>query len=51
MTMKQLKLLIIGAGSRGNAYARAITTSPKASVYAVAEPDTYKRQIFGKRYI
>ncbi|KAL2795103.1 hypothetical protein BJX66DRAFT_176123 [Aspergillus keveii] len=51
MTMKQLKLLIIGAGSRGNAYARAITTSPKASVYAVAEPDTYKRQIFGQRYI
>jgi predicted dehydrogenase len=51
MIMKQLKLLIIGAGSRGNAYARAITASPKASVYAVAEPDPYKRQLFGQRYI
>ncbi|KAL2834758.1 hypothetical protein BJY01DRAFT_239019 [Aspergillus pseudoustus] len=49
--MRYLKLLIIGAGSRGNAYARAIATSSKASVYAVAEPDPYKRQIFGQRFI
>ncbi|KAL3467956.1 hypothetical protein BJX64DRAFT_80784 [Aspergillus heterothallicus] len=49
--MRVLKFLVIGAGSRGNAYARAIITSPKACVYAVAEPDPYKRQIFGQRFI
>ncbi|KAL4906258.1 hypothetical protein BDW74DRAFT_177275 [Aspergillus multicolor] len=49
--MKQLTFLIIGAGSRGSAYARAITTSTPARISAVAEPDPFKRRILGERYI
>ncbi|KAL5045627.1 hypothetical protein BDW71DRAFT_183579 [Aspergillus fruticulosus] len=49
--MKQLTFLIIGAGSRGNAYARAITSSTPARIGAVAEPDPYKRRRLGQQYI
>ncbi|KAL2814230.1 hypothetical protein BDW59DRAFT_167246 [Aspergillus cavernicola] len=49
--MKELSFLSIGAGSRGNAYARAISTSTPARIAAVAEPDPYKRRIFGEKYI
>ncbi|RDW86533.1 Gfo/Idh/MocA family protein [Aspergillus mulundensis] len=49
--MKQLTFLIIGAGSRGSAYARAITTSTPARIGAVAEPDPFKRRVLGERYI
>lgn len=45
------RILIIGAGSRGNAYARAVTDSTSAIVHAVAEPITFKRDQLGKRYI
>ncbi|KAK0754056.1 NAD(P)-binding protein [Schizothecium vesticola] len=40
------RLLIIGAGSRGRAYARATRTSSNGIVCAVAEPDDYKRTEF-----
>lgn len=46
-----LRLLIIGAGARGNAYARAVTESTPASVVAVAEPIRHKREALGKKYI
>ncbi|KAL3479268.1 hypothetical protein BJX99DRAFT_268667 [Aspergillus californicus] len=49
--MKNLSFLIIGAGSRGNAYARAISTSTPARIAAVAEPDSYKRRTLGQKYI
>ncbi|KAL2854822.1 hypothetical protein BJY01DRAFT_204849 [Aspergillus pseudoustus] len=49
--MKELTFLIIGAGSRGSAYARAITSSTPARIAAIAEPVPYKRRIFGEKYI
>ncbi|KAH8889484.1 NAD(P)-binding protein [Thozetella sp. PMI_491] len=45
------RLVIIGAGSRGRAYARAITRSCNGLVVAVVEPDNYKRTHFGKTFI
>lgn len=51
-TQKQLRFLVIGAGSRGNAYARAVTTATTAGViHAVAEPHAFKRREFGRNYI
>ncbi|KAL8764928.1 MAG: hypothetical protein Q9209_007821 [Squamulea sp. 1 TL-2023] len=46
-----LKVLIIGAGARGNAYAKAVTYSTNACVYAVADPVQQKRDALGKKYI
>ena len=46
-----LRLLIIGAGARGNAYARAVTQLKNASVVAVAEPIDFKREALGKNFI
>ncbi|KAL8815540.1 MAG: hypothetical protein Q9191_008455, partial [Dirinaria sp. TL-2023a] len=43
--------LIIGAGSRGNAYAHAVTQSTNGSITAVAEPITFKRESLGRKYI
>lgn len=45
------RILLIGAGSRGNAYARAIEQSGQGIVAAVAEPVDYKRQLLGSKYI
>lgn len=45
------RLLIIGAGSRGNAYARAVSKSTNGSIQAVAEPIEYKREALGHKYI
>ena len=45
------RLLVIGAGARGNAYARAVTESTTALIVAVAEPIQHKREAFGKKYI
>ena len=44
-------MLILGAGSRGNAYARAITASGLARIAGVAEPNECVRELFGQRYI
>ncbi|MCJ1389134.1 hypothetical protein MMC18_001988 [Xylographa bjoerkii] len=46
-----IRLLIIGAGSRGNAYADAVTSSTNAVIAAVAEPIAFKREALGKKYI
>lgn len=45
------RLAIIGAGSRGNAYARATVDSDLGIVAAVIEPIEYKRKYLGSRYI
>ncbi|KAL1838396.1 hypothetical protein VTJ49DRAFT_2708 [Mycothermus thermophilus] len=45
------RILIIGAGSRGRAYARAVRSSTSGVVAAVAEPDEYKRTSFGRSMI
>lgn len=45
------RLLIIGAGSRGNAYARAVTQSTDARITAVADPIDFKRTSLGRKYI
>lgn len=45
------RLLIIGAGARGKAYARAVTESTTASIVAVAEPIRHKRESLGRKYI
>ena len=45
------RLLIIGAGSRGNAYARAVTESTNGIVVSVAEPIQSKRTSLGEKYI
>ncbi|KAK1781383.1 hypothetical protein QBC45DRAFT_406045 [Copromyces sp. CBS 386.78] len=45
------RILIIGAGSRGRAYARAIQSSTDGIVTAVAEPNEYKRRQFGQTFI
>ncbi|KAM0714404.1 hypothetical protein Q7P37_010191 [Cladosporium fusiforme] len=45
------RFLIIGAGSRGNSYARALQDSGLGIVAAVAEPSEYKRATLGGKYI
>ena len=45
------RFLVIGAGSRGNAYARAVKESTKGLITAVAEPHGFQRRSFGRRYI
>ncbi|KAK4197512.1 hypothetical protein QBC40DRAFT_207055 [Triangularia verruculosa] len=45
------RLLIIGAGSRGRAYAQAVISSSNGVLAAVAEPDDYKRIKFGTTMI
>ncbi|RAL15374.1 Gfo/Idh/MocA family protein, partial [Aspergillus homomorphus CBS 101889] len=48
---RSLRFIIIGAGSRGNAYARAVTTSTAGIIHAVAEPHPFKRRQLGRNYI
>lgn len=50
---RPLSFLIIGAGSRGNAYATAISESPTINGYvgAIAEPIASKRHSFWRKYI
>ena len=48
----QLRFLVIGAGSRGNAYAEALQCSTQdAIIAAVAEPILFKRKLFAEKYI
>lgn len=45
------RILIIGAGSRGHTYARAIAAHPtRGRVVGIAEPVAYKRDEFTRRY-
>ncbi|KAI0125453.1 oxidoreductase family protein [Xylariales sp. AK1849] len=48
---KPPRILVIGAGSRGRTYARAAVSSSNGVIVAVAEPDEYKRQQFGRNFI
>ncbi|KAG7001927.1 hypothetical protein G7Y79_00030g064600 [Physcia stellaris] len=50
-TVSSPRFLIIGAGSRGNAYARAVTESTPGIIAAVAEPIRSKRETLGRKYI
>lgn len=45
------RLAIIGAGSRGQAYAHAVTRATAGIIVAVAEPHAYKRAQLGRRYV
>ncbi|KAF2973478.1 hypothetical protein GQX73_g32 [Xylaria multiplex] len=51
MSAEPPRLLIIGAGSRGRTYARCSLQSSNGVIAAVAEPDDYKRQAFGRKFI
>ncbi|KAJ4304943.1 hypothetical protein N0V90_000471 [Kalmusia sp. IMI 367209] len=48
---KAPRVLIIGGGSRGSAYAWATLTATNSRVVAIAEPIAYKRARFGRKYI
>ena len=45
------RILVIGAGSRGNAYARAVQRQRAALIVGVVEPLEYKREAFGKKFV
>jgi predicted dehydrogenase len=45
------RLLIIGAGNRGRAYARAIRDSSNGILVGVVEPVTSRRENFGRKFI
>lgn len=45
------RILVIGAGSRGTAYAEAALQGTNATISAVCEPIWSKREAFGKRFI
>ena len=45
------RVLIIGAGSRGNTYSRLINELKLGIVAAVAEPNIFKRRALGRAYI
>lgn len=51
MSASPPRILIIGAGSRGRAYAEAIVASCNGLVVAVAEPHAYKREQFCRQFI
>ncbi|KAF1932555.1 NAD(P)-binding protein [Didymella exigua CBS 183.55] len=45
------RVMVIGAGSRGTAYAEAALEGTNAIIAAVCEPTHSKREAFGKRFI
>src|SRR5450432_4088259 len=45
------RFLIIGAGSRGNTYAREIGQSTNGTCVGVVDPIAYKRQRLGEKYV
>ena len=49
--MAPVRVLIIGAGSRGTAYAEGTSEATNCVIAAVAEPVRYKREVFGGRFI
>src|ERR1700722_13858106 len=51
MSKKPPRFMIIGAGSRGNSYARAIGESTNGICVGIVEPVAYKRQQLGGKYI
>jgi predicted dehydrogenase len=51
MSANPPRVMIVGAGSRGNAYARETGDSANGVVVAVAEPIAFKRRRLGEKYI
>lgn len=51
MSASPPRILIIGAGSRGQTYASAVKTCSNGIVVAVAEPDAYRRSVIGTQCI
>ncbi len=51
MTSDLPRVVVIGAGSRGNAYSKAVCAEGLGTIVAVAEPNAFKRRAFGKKYI
>jgi predicted dehydrogenase len=51
MSKSPPRLIIIGAGSRGNAYAQALDEATNGICASVVEPIAYKRQTLGRKYI
>src|SRR6266536_5786639 len=47
---KPPRFLIIGGGSRGNAYARSVTRTTGGVIAAVAEPQPFQRDEIGRKY-
>jgi predicted dehydrogenase len=45
------RLLIIGAGSRGNAYSKAVVHATKGIIVGVVDPIPFKRRALGQKYI
>ncbi|KAH7380142.1 streptomycin biosynthesis protein StrI [Pyrenochaeta sp. MPI-SDFR-AT-0127] len=45
------RVLVIGAGSRGTAYARSTLDSTNAIIAGVCEPIEYKRNEFGRKFV
>lgn len=43
--------MVIGAGSRGTAYARCAQTTRNATIAGVCEPVSFKREAFGRTFI
>ena len=49
--MKQLSVIVIGAGARGNTYSRIMAKMPeKYKVIGVAEPHEFKRAEFAREH-
>ena len=49
--MNQVKIILIGAGNRGQAYANYITKHPHlGKIIAVAEPRKYQRELIVKSH-
>lgn len=48
---RPVRFIVLGAGSRGTAYAHAVTTATTGQVHAVAEPHPFKRREFGRNFI
>lgn len=48
---KPTRFIVLGGGSRGTAYAQAVTTSTTGRIHAVAEPHAFKRWEFGRRFV
>ena len=45
------RFVVLGGGSRGNAYGRAVTASTSGQIAAVADINPFVRQEFGRKYI
>ena len=51
MSANPPRFIIIGAGSRGNAYADAVTEACNGLIVAVADPVKYKREYLGRKHV